>query len=170
MLSQVSFDPKPVTLAGQIVRLEPLTMDHASGMLAIAAEESIWQFLAIPAPTNLDQAKAWIQERLAAQETGQRLPLAVINLADGKFAGSTGYTSISTLHRTMDIASWYGVDYQRTGVNTECKYLLLKHAFEELGALRVGLTVDTKNMRSRRAVERMPSRRPTCALLRRLGA
>ncbi len=155
MSAQASFDPRPVTLEGKIVRLEPLTMDHGGRMLAVAAEESIWNFFAVPAPTDLDQARKWIQVRLADQDAELRIPFAVICLADGKFAGSTGYGAINRQYRTMEIASWYGVDYQRTGVNTECKYLLLKHAFEELGALRVGLAVDAENLRSRRAVERI---------------
>ena len=155
MASQTSFDPQPVTLEGKIVRLEPLTLDHAAGMLAAGSAESIWQFLAVPAPADLDQAHKWIQGRLADQEAERRIPYAVICLADGKFAGSTGYAAINRPYRTMEIGSWYGVNYQRTGVNTECKYLLLKHAFEDLGTLRVGLNVDTKNMRSRQAVERI---------------
>ena len=155
MASQTSFDPQPVTLEGKIVRLEPLTLDHAAGMLAAGSAESIWQFLAVPAPADLDQARKWIQGRLADQEAERRIPYAVICLADGKFAGSTGYAAINRPYRTMEIGSWYGVNYQRTGVNTECKYLLLKHAFEDLGTLRVGLNVDTKNMRSRQAVERI---------------
>ena len=155
MASQTSFDPQPVTLEGKIVRLEPLTLDHAASMLAAGSAESIWQFLAVPAPADLDQARKWIQGRLADQEAERRIPYAVICLADGKFAGSTGYAAINRPYRTMEIGSWYGVNYQRTGVNTECKYLLLKHAFEDLGTLRVGLNVDTKNMRSRQAVERI---------------
>ena len=111
--------------------------------------------MAVPAPTSLDQACEWIEGRLADQAAGQQLPFAVIYCADGNFAGSTGYASISRKHHTLEIARWYGLEYQRTGVNTECKYLLLKHAFEELGALRVGLNVDLENPRSRRAVERI---------------
>jgi RimJ/RimL family protein N-acetyltransferase len=155
MATQLQFDPKPVTLQGNIVRLEPLTLDHAAGLLEAASSESIWTFLNTPAPTNLEDAQEWIEGRLAEQSSGGRLPFAVICLADGKFAGSTGYASINRQHRTLNIASWYGVDYQRTGVNTECKYLLLKHAFEDLAARRVGLTVDVANTRSRRAVERI---------------
>ncbi|HEU0022672.1 MAG TPA: GNAT family protein [Dehalococcoidia bacterium] len=155
MAPQTIFNPQPVTLQGKIVRLEPLTLDHAAGVLAAGAAESIWQFFAVSAPTNLEQAREWIAGRLGGQAAGQRLPFAVICLADGKFAGSTGYAAISRPNRTLDLASWYGVEYQRTGVNTECKYLLLRHAFEELGALRVGLNVDLENTRSRRAVERI---------------
>ena len=155
MASRASFDPRPVTLTGKVVRLEPLSLDHSAGMLAAGANESIWQLSAAPAPTNLDQAQEWIRNRLADQEAERRVPFAVICLADGKFAGSTGYGAINRPYRTMEIGTWYGVDYQRTGVNTECKYLLLKHAFEELGALRVGLNVDIENLRSRRAVERI---------------
>ncbi len=155
MTNQGNFAPSPVTLEGKTVRLEPLSLRHASGLLAIGAEESIWQYLSTPAPTSMDKAHDWIEERLANQAAGERLPVAVISLADGHFAGSTGYSSISVQHRTLEIASWYGLNYQRTGINTECKYLLLKHAFEDLGALRVGLNVDMENTRSRRAVERI---------------
>ena len=155
MATQTHFDPQPIILEGKIVRLEPLTLEHAAGVLAAGASESIWTFFAVPAPTNLGEAQKWIEIRLADQAAGQRIPFAVICLSDGKFAGSTGYAAVSRPNRTLDLASWYGLDYQRTGVNTECKYLLLKHAFEELGALRVGLNVDTENTRSRHAVERI---------------
>ena len=155
MESQASFDPRPVTLEGKTVRLEPLTLDHCAGMLAVAADESIWQLSATPAPANLEQANEWIRNRLADQDANRRLPFAVICLADSKFAGSTGYGAINRPYRTLEIGTWYGVEYQRTGVNTECKYLLLKHAFEDLGALRVGLNVDLENLRSRRAVDRI---------------
>jgi len=155
MATQTHFDPQPIILEGNIVRLEPLTLEHAAGVLAAGSSESIWTFFAVPAPKNLGEAQKWIESRLSDQASGQRLPFAVICLSDGKFAGSTGYAAVSRPNRTMDLASWYGLDYQRTGVNTECKYLLLKHAFEELDALRVGLTVDTENTRSRRAVERI---------------
>ena len=95
MASQASFDPLPVTLEGKIVRLEPLILEHAAGMLAAGSAESIWQFLAVPAPADLDQARKWIQGRLADQEAERRIPYAVICLADGKFAGSTGYAAIA---------------------------------------------------------------------------
>ena len=147
MATQTDFDPQPIILEGKIVRLEPLTLEHAAGVLAAGSSESIWTFFAVPAPKNLGEAQKWIESRLSDQASGQRLPFAVICLSDGKFAGSTGYAAVSRPNRTMDLASWYGLDYQRTGVNTECKYLLLKHAFEELDALRVGLTVDTENTR-----------------------
>ena len=155
MTNQGNFAPSPVILEGKTVRLEPLSLKHAAGLLAIGAEESIWQYLSTPAPTSMDKVHEWIEERLANQAAGERLPVAVISLADGHFAGSTGYSSISRQHRTLEIASWYGLNYQRTGINTECKYLLLKYAFEDLGALRVSLNVDMENARSRRAVERI---------------
>ena len=151
-----TFSPQhPVVLEGKVARLEPLTLEHSAGLLIAGADESIWAFFAVPAPTNMDEAGKWIEGRLADQAAGRRLPFAVICNADGKFAGSTGYGSIDRQHRTLEIASWYGVDYQRTGVNTECKYMLLKYAFEELGAFRVSLNVDINNTRSRRAVERI---------------
>ncbi len=155
MATQTRFDPQPITLEGKLVRLEPLTLEHAPGLLAVGAEESIWRFFSFPEPSNLTEATRWIEIRLADQAAGQRIPFAVISLADGKFAGSTGYAAINRQHHTIEIASWYGLDYQRTGVNTECKFLLLRYAFEELGAIRVGMNVDVTNTRSRRAVERI---------------
>ncbi len=155
MPAQPNFDPQPLNLEGKFARLVPLTLDHAPAMLEAARDESIWDFFAVTAPTKVEEAAHWIEGRLTDQRAGLRLPFAVISQADGKFAGSTGYASINRPNRTLDIASWYGVAYQRTGINTECKYMLLRHAFEELGALRVGLTVDVNNTRSRRAVERI---------------
>jgi RimJ/RimL family protein N-acetyltransferase len=155
MATHPQFNPQPVTLPGNIVRLEPLGLQHAEGVLAAGSDDSIWRFLGPPAPANLADARSWIEGRLADQSAGVRLPLAVICLADGKFAGATGYAAINRHYRTLEIGSWYGLNYQRTGVNTESKYLLLRHAFEELGALRVSLNVDTENLRSRRAVERI---------------
>ena len=155
MTTPAGFDPQPLTLQGKVVRLDPLTPEHAPAMLEAANDESIWQFFAVPAPTTVEEAGSWIEGRLSDAAAGIRVPFAVTCLADGKFAGSTGYASINRANRTLDIASWYGLNYQRTGVNTECKYLLLKHAFEELEAIRVGLTVDVTNTRSRRAVERI---------------
>ena len=98
MAAQVGFDPQPLNLVGKIVRLVPLTMDHDEGVLAAGADESIWDFFAVPAPTNLEEARSWIRGRLTDQQAGQRLPFAVITLADGKFAGSTGYSSINRHH------------------------------------------------------------------------
>ena len=155
MTTPAGFDPQPLTLQGKVVRLDPLTPEHAPAMLEAANDESIWQFFAVPAPTTVEEAGSWIEGRLSDAAAGIRVPFAVTCLADGKFAGSTGYASINRANRTLDIASWYGLNYQRTGVNTECKYLLLKHAFEELETIRVGLTVDVTNTRSRRAVERI---------------
>jgi N-acetyltransferase len=155
MAAQASFDPQPITLQGTTVRLEPLTLEHASGVFAAGIDESIWQFLSSSAPTSIEKAQEWIRGRLADRATGQRLPFAVISLSDGNLAGSTGFSAINRQYRTLEIASWYGLAHQRTGVNTECKYLLLRHAFEGLGALRVGLTIDMDNTRSRRAVERI---------------
>ena len=119
MPSPAHFDPQPVTLQGDIVRLEPLRLDHAPGLLSEGADESIWRYLGTAGPSNLAEAKQWIEGRLADQAAGTRLPVAVICLADEKFAGATGYAAINRPYRTTEIGSWYGVDYQRTGVNTE---------------------------------------------------
>ncbi len=85
-----------------------------------------------------------------------RVQFAVVHQADGRAIGSTGYLDIDRPNRALEIGmTWYGTDYQRTAVNTECKFLLLRHAFEQLEALRVCLKADHRNTRSRRAIERI---------------
>jgi RimJ/RimL family protein N-acetyltransferase len=100
--------------------------------------------------------QAWVMELLNAQAQGTDLPFAVIHLASGVAIGSTRYMEIRRLHRALEIGgTWYALAFQRTAVNTECKYLLLRHAFEELGCLRVQFKTDVRNERSQRALERI---------------
>lgn len=103
-----------------------------------------------------DQMIAWVRDMLRFQSAGTDLPFAVIHLKSGQAIGATRYLNIETQHRQLEIGgTWYGIDYQGTGVNTEAKYLLLKHAFEELGCIRVQLKTDARNLRSQRAIERL---------------
>jgi RimJ/RimL family protein N-acetyltransferase len=100
--------------------------------------------------------RTWVQNLLHHSETGDELPFAVIHLATGRVAGATRYMDIRPEHRGLEIGgTWYGTDFQRTAVNTECKYLLLRHAFEVLGCIRVQLKTDSRNERSQRAIERI---------------
>jgi RimJ/RimL family protein N-acetyltransferase len=100
--------------------------------------------------------RAWVRDILSRAEKGTDLPFVAVHLASGRVAGATRYLNIMPNDRGLEIGgTWYGLDFQRTAVNTECKYLLLKHAFETLGAIRVQLKTDSRNERSQRAIERL---------------
>ena len=155
-ISKIDFDPQPVTLTGNLVRLEPLELAHAADLYAVGAEDSIWRYAARPALGSVVDAEGWIKACLEESAAGTRVTFAVIHLETGKAVGSTAYIDIVREHRTLEIGmTWYGTAWQRTGVNTECKYLLLRHAFEELSARRVSLKSDSRNERSRRAILRL---------------
>ena len=149
-------DAQPVILVGEHVRLEPIGQQHAWDLYAVGKDESIWRYLPRPAFKDLDDAREWIQSCIAARETGTTIQFAVMHGAEERAIGSTGYLDIDRPNRALEIGmTWYGVDYQRTAVNTECKYLMLRHAFDDLGALRVCLKTDHRNERSQRAIERI---------------
>ena len=153
---KLNFDPQPVTLTGNQVRLEPMELGHAADLYAVGAEDSIWRYAARPALRSVADAEGWIRACLEESAAGTRVTFAVIHRETGKAAGSTAYIDIVREHRTLEIGmTWYGTAWQRTGVNTECKYLLLRHAFEELSARRVSLKSDSRNGRSRRAILRL---------------
>ena len=153
---KLNFDPQPVTLTGNLVRLEPMELGHAADLYAVGAEDSIWRYAARPALRSVVDAEEWIKACLEESATGTRVMFAVIHLETSKAVGSTAYIDIVREHRTLEIGmTWYGSAWQRTGVNTECKYLLLRHAFEGLAARRVCLKADSRNERSRRAILRL---------------
>lgn len=146
----------PVTLLGQVVRLEPLSEAHVPDLAAVGLDESIWRQMLYGNIDSEEKMRAFVRDMLARQERGTDLPFAVIHLASERAIGCTRYLEIQRRHRGIEIGgTWYGVAYQRTGVNTECKYLLLRHAFETLGCIRVQLKTDVRNARSRRAIERI---------------
>ncbi len=149
-------DPQPVTLTGNLVRLEPLSSEHASDLYEVGAEDSIWRYLPRPAFSSLDDAEGWVRQCMDETSRGERVAFAVINLETGKAIGSTAYLDIDRPNRALEIGmTWYGTAWQRTGVNTECKYLLMTHAFEDQSARRVCLKTDSRNDRSRRAILRL---------------
>ncbi len=147
---------KPVTLTGKYVRLEPMTMQHVTQLAAIGLNEDIWRFMLYGEVKGEDDIRAWVAEILRRAESGADLPFAVIHLASGRVAGATRYLNIAPNDRGLEIGgTWYGSEFQRTAVNTECKYLLLRHAFETLGTIRVQLKTDSLNLRSQNAIERL---------------
>ena len=150
-------DPQPIVLPGRHVRLEPLTPDHAADLLAaLLADVSIWQWLPVPPPTTLAAMEDWIAGALVVQATGGQIAWAQIEQATGRAVGSTRYLNISRYDHGLEIGwTWLGRPWQRTAVNTEAKYLLLRHAFDELGAARVQLKTDLRNVQSQTAIARL---------------
>lgn len=149
-------DIQPLTLTGRIIRLEPLSEEHASALIAIGKQESIWRYMLYGNIETYDQMRAWIGDMLHYQAQGTDLPFAVIDLKSGTAVGATRYLNIEPRHRHLEIGgTWYGLEYQGTGVNTEAKFLLLEYAFEKLGCVRVQLKTDSRNLRSQRAIERL---------------
>jgi N-acetyltransferase len=151
-------DLRPVTLSGRIVRLEPLTLGHVPELYE-ASDPSIWKFMLYGDIASEKDMDNWVRDMLQRAESGNDLPFAVIHLATGKAIGATRYLEIRLPHRGLEIGgTWYGLEYQRTGVNTECKYLLLKHAFETLSCIRVQFKSDSRNDKSITAIKRIGAR------------
>ena len=149
------FDPRPVTLAGEHVRLKALRMEHAPALFAAGDEEEIWRHV-IPRPVGLAGYASYIRWALDQAVLGQQLPFAVLRVADGEVVGTTRYAHIDPPNKTVEIGyTWYGKGARRTPVNTESKYLLMTHAFETLGANRVWLQTDKRNERSQSAIARL---------------
>jgi RimJ/RimL family protein N-acetyltransferase len=145
-----------VKLIGRTVRLEPLRLEHAEDLFAASRDEELWAYLPTDWPTTPDEMRAWIAQALEVQSKGQRVPFAVVDASSDRAIGSTSYLDISEPDRHVEIGwTWYGREHWRTSVNTECKYLLLRHAFETLGCIRVQLRTDLRNERSQRAIERI---------------
>ncbi len=150
------FDPRPVLLAGRHVRLEPLERRHLPGLLAAAADPEIFQwFLTPPLGVGAEMIK-WLEDGLRAQAAGTEVAWATVRVSDNLVVGSTRFLDIRRPNRGLEIGNtWLARAAQRTAVNTEAKLLLLTHAFENLGAVRVQLKTDERNARSRAAIARL---------------
>ena len=146
----------PVTLMGKKIRLEPLSEDHVPDLALVGLNENIWRYMLYGQIHTQADMRLWVLEILERQARGTDLAFAVVLQADGKAVGATRYLDIRPEHRGLEIGgTWYGADYQRTAVNTEAKYLLLRHAFETLGCVRVQFKTDLRNERSQRALSRI---------------
>jgi N-acetyltransferase len=147
---------EPVTLLGSIVQLEPLSLAHVPSLAKVGLEERIWSYMRYRRVETVEQLSDWVQSILDHQAQGTDLAFTVIDRASGEAIGCTRYLNIDIPNRCVEIGgTWYGLAYQGSLVNTECKYMLLRHAFEVFGCVRVWLKTDSRNLRSQRAIEKL---------------
>ena len=145
---------EPITLRGPLATLEPLTVDHRDAMVEAVQDGELWNlwYTAIPSP---DTMHAEIERRLNLQTQGSMLPFAVLD-PNGRALGMTTYMNVDVTNRRVEIGStWYRKSAQRTGINTQCKLLLLSHAFEDLQCIAVEFRTHFFNHQSRRGIERL---------------
>lgn len=145
---------EPVRLSGEHVVLEPLSRGHL-GPLCAVLDAKLLQWFTKPATNDVEMAE-FIEEALHAQDAGTALPFATLDRASGKVVGSTRYGNIDRANRKVEIGwTWIGKPWQRSAINTEAKLLMLTHAFEALGAIRVEFKTDSLNRQSRAALTRL---------------
>ncbi len=149
-------NPTPVVLYGEHVRLEPLDHRHADDLLELSTADEIWRYMPVTRPPDRDTMLSLIDKAWKAAAEGAEIPFAIIDDRTDRAVGSTRFLEIRRPDRALEIGwTWLAIPSQRTSANTEAKYLLLRHAFEDLGALRVQLKTDGRNERSQRAIERI---------------
>ena len=147
--------PEPVRLEGTYVVLEPLSLDHLPALCEVGCDPELWRLTVNSAETP-DQMRAYVETALAEHTRRVSLPFATVERATGRVVGSTRFGNIDVANRRMEIGwTWIGRPWQRTAVNTEAKLLMLRHAFETLGCMRVELKTDVLNERSRAAILRL---------------
>ena len=147
------------TLEQGNIRLEPLSIEHLQGLITATQDGELWNIRVTSAP-HPDQVAAYIEHALQQREQQQREAFAVVNTQTGKVLGTSSYHDIVPNIRRLEIGyTWYAASAQRTHVNTTCKFLLLRHAFEDLGAQLVGFRTDNFNYRSQRAIERLGAKK-----------
>jgi len=146
---------KPVTLEGANVRLEPLAAHHHAGLCEVGLDQDLWRLIPSRITSPEEMSKS-IANLLAEQAKGLTLPFATMHVASGKVIGSTRYMNIDVPNRRVEIGgTWIAKPWQRTAINTEAKYLMLRHAFETFGCVRVELKTDALNSQSRNAILRL---------------
>jgi RimJ/RimL family protein N-acetyltransferase len=146
------------TLTGPRVRLRPLTADDGPALVRAASDGELWnlRYTSVPSAATVD---AYLRTALAAHAAGTALPFAIELIATGEAIGCTRFFEIEPAHRSVEIGyTWIAASWQRSFVNTEAKFLLLRHAFEEMRCLRVQFTTDFINERSRAAIARLGAR------------
>jgi RimJ/RimL family protein N-acetyltransferase len=145
----------PITLEGAHVRLEPLSESHHQGLSTIGLDPELWKWIPFQVLTP-DQMMGYIRSALSEQEKGTSIPFATIDKTSGSVIGSTRFMNIDAANKRVEIGStWIAKPWQRSAINTEAKYLMMKHAFETLGCNRVEWKTDALNSQSRNAILRL---------------
>ena len=146
-------------LEGKIVRLEPLERRHEQELLEAAQDERIWRWMHYDASESHERFHSWLEDALAASSAGTEAAFATVDAGTGEPVGSTRYLALRPEHRGLEIGwTWLAPARWRTGANVEAKLLMLEHAFERLGCLRVEFKTDSRNERSRAALAALPAR------------
>ena len=146
---------EPVTLTGSKVILEPLSLEHLDGLISAVKDGELWKlwFTSIPSPEKTEE---YIKTALDMRENAGAMPFIVRDRESNKIIGCTRYFNVDEVNQRLEIGyTWYSESYQRTAVNTECKYLLLSHAFEKLDAIAVEFRTHWHNHKSRAAIARL---------------
>jgi RimJ/RimL family protein N-acetyltransferase len=154
MNTALSQTDQPV-LTGQLVELRPLQQDHTSRLLDAAADGQLWNLnvTVVPGPETVDR---YVATALAGRQAGTVMPFVLVELSTGRVVGSTRFWKIDRANKKLEIGhTWLSGSVQRSGINTEAKYLLLSYAFDVMGCVRVQFTTDELNQRSRAAILRI---------------
>jgi RimJ/RimL family protein N-acetyltransferase len=145
-------------LEGATVRLEPLARGHEQGLFDVARDERIWRWMPYDASKSGETFHAWLEDALSASEVGSESAFVTLDARTGKPIGSTRYLALRPEHRGLEIGwTWLAPSRWQTGANVEAKLLMLEHAFERLGCLRVEFKTDARNERSRAALSALPA-------------
>ena len=145
-------------LEGELVRLEPLSPGHEDGLWEASRDPRTWQWLSVEQPQTRDEMRGYLDSAFANQAAGIELPLVTVRREDDRVVGSTRYLALHPEHRTIEIGwTWLTPEAWGSGINVDAKLLMLEHAFERLGCLRVELKTDARNERSRGAMAALPA-------------
>jgi RimJ/RimL family protein N-acetyltransferase len=146
-------------LEGRLVALEPLEARHEEGLWQAAGDPEIWRFMLWNASESREAFHAWVEEALAEARAGERVPFAVLEAASGRPIGSSSYLALRPAHRGLEIGwTWMARSAWGSGANVEAKLLLLEHAFERHGCMRVEFKTEARNERARGALAALPAR------------
>ncbi|HLO40700.1 MAG TPA: GNAT family protein [Phycisphaerales bacterium] len=145
-----------LALAGGRARLELMRQEHAPGLLAALDTPALWRYMPTQPPTTLSMMSAFVDSALAQQAAGIEVPFVIFDTSTGKICGSTRYLDMQPAHRALEIGwTWLSTSVQRTSINTECKLLLLRFAFDVLHCVRVQIKCDGRNVQSQNAIARL---------------
>lgn len=142
------------------VMLRPLEVEDIAGLWAVAHEPEIWRYMRAGLVDSEEKMRAWVRSALEARAKGGDFPFVTVEMPSGIIAGATRYMTIDAPNRSLEIGgTWIGAPFRRSKVNTHAKYLMLRHAFEDLRCVRVQFRTDSRNERSQRAIERIGAKR-----------